>query len=286
MGYFDGIFGNDRVKMVLSKLLSSGDVWRTFVFSGMDGVGKFLFAERLSLVALCEGEKRPCGRCTTCLSYMEGVSPYIKILEPEGNSITISQVRRVLEFLSTGSERGRFVIIRGGHLLTHGAASALLKTMEEVPEKTCFIILTPALSSLIPTLRSRAFVIHFKPLTLDELGSFMKSRGCSPSSEELVFLYRMSGGSPGMALELFEKDFFSRVERLYYGIKSGDVEVVRDIVKGPKDEIKKLLEGLLSYMTMKGEGFGGEASRIVHSLEFIEKDVRADRVALFLSRGG
>ena len=282
MDYFKGIFGNHLVKKVLSRLLERGDVWRTYIFAGLDGIGKFLFAERFALASLCLGDTKPCGECKVCLSYKEGINPYIKVVKPQGESITVSQIRDIIDFVSISSSLGRFVIVRDAHLMTQGASNAFLKTLEEVPERTAFILISPSPYHLLPTVRSRAFVVSFKALEAGEMMEFVKSKGYAVDKEEFEVLYYLSGGSLGAFLELLEGGVYQVVERLYYGMEEKDEEMVAMALT--HESVRKILEALVSYMMLKG-GDLEKMEKVVKSIEYVERRVRPERIARFLAGG-
>ncbi len=290
MDYFKDIYGNQRAKNILSRLISSGDVWRSFLFSGVDGVGKFLFAERFSLSILCEdrGDTVPCMGCRSCVSYKNGVSPFIRILEPQGGTISVSQVREALDFMMDPPPGGggKVLIVRDANLLSTGASSALLKTMEEVPERSCFILIAPSPSSVLPTIKSRSFVVKFGALSIDEIEAFVAHQGYSLSREELALLYRVSGGSVGVVLEFLKKGFFSLVEELYYGIKGGDQGAVQKVFELEREEVKLVLDAFLSYLMIRGELGSPEVERVVAAYELSDRRVRPERIARFLVMGG
>ena len=283
MDYFKGLFGNHLAKKVLSRLVERGDVWRTYIFAGLDGVGKFLFAERFALASLCLEDTKPCGRCKVCLSYKKGINPYIKVVEPQGDSITVSQIRDVINFVSVSSSMGRFVLVRDAHLMTQGASNAFLKTLEEVPEKSAFILISPSPYHLLPTVRSRAFVVSFKALKASEVMEFIKNKGYTVDKEEFEVLYYLSGGSLGTFLELLEGGVYQVVERLYYGMEEQDEEMVAMALT--HGSAKRMLEALVSYMMAKGRALE-EVERVVKAMEYLERRVRPERVARFLALGG
>ena len=94
-----------------------------------------------------------------------------KISIPKANSIKINSIRDIKKFLSMDyNEIGyRFVIIIDAHLMNEESQNALLKSLEEPPEKVIFILTTPFISKLRSTIISRCWKINFDPLSEDEL---------------------------------------------------------------------------------------------------------------------
>jgi len=98
-------------------------------------------------------------------------NPFHKISVPKANSIKINSIRDIKKFLAMDyNEVGyRFVIIIDAHLMNEEAQNALLKSLEEPPEKVIFILTTPVVSKLRPTIISRCWKINFDPLSEDEI---------------------------------------------------------------------------------------------------------------------
>jgi len=98
-------------------------------------------------------------------------NPFHKISIPKANFIKINSIRDIKKFLSMDyNEIGyRFVIISDAHLMNEEAQNALLKSLEEPPEKVIFILTTPYVSKLRSTIISRCWRINFDPLSEDEL---------------------------------------------------------------------------------------------------------------------
>ena len=210
------VIGHDQV---MTRLLIAGRLHRlapTLLFSGLAGIGKKLCAEALAQALICERAetpssddlevksemKRACGECGPCLRVAIGQSESILNIAPDGASIKIEQVRSILEFCSLQKlGRAQVVIIDQAHLLNLQAANALLKSLEEPPEGTYFILVSANSAALLPTIRSRAQLIRFKPLSTSELKAVLVSGriGIKDTDDSLL---RASGGSVAEALKL------------------------------------------------------------------------------------
>lgn len=101
----------------------------------------------------------------------KAVNPFHKISIPKANTIKINSIRDIKKFLSMDyNEIGyRFVIISDAHLMNEEAQNALLKSLEEPPEKVIFILTTSYVSKLRSTIISRCWRINFDPLSEDEI---------------------------------------------------------------------------------------------------------------------
>jgi len=159
---FDQILGHDHQKEILSRALANGKIAHAYLFSGPDGIGKRLMAMALARAIVCL-EQRGCGHCRACRKIDHQNHPDLHILEPDGNSIKIEQVRvlqRGLNLKPLEAPR-KICIIEQADTMTVGAANALLKTLEEPRGDTLIILLSAQPNRLLETIRSRCQPLPF-----------------------------------------------------------------------------------------------------------------------------
>lgn len=151
----------------------------TMIFAGVSGTGKRMVARALSQSLICErGENYACGDCGSCLRVANCQSESVLEIVPETSQIKIEQAREIQRFLCLRTlGRARTVIIDQAHLLSAQAANALLKTFEEPPPNTYFFLITPLPASLSATIRSRAQLVHFRPLSEASLQKVLGGNG-------------------------------------------------------------------------------------------------------------
>src|SRR5262245_19239471 len=146
------------------------------LFCGRAGIGKLAFAEALARTLLCEraGAKGACGKCASCNWMGQGSHPDFRRLEPEilseapeqeegsekkkpSSEIKIEQVRALADFIAMTSHHGgaKVVLIHPAETLNINAANALLKSLEEPPPGTYFLLVAHRWHQLLPTIRSR-----------------------------------------------------------------------------------------------------------------------------------
>lgn len=133
---------------------------------GQAGIGKthlvWLWAQSL----LCQNASHhadhlPCGTCQHCRWFQKSEHPDVQILAPEENTmrqISIERIRALRDFLgfTTYQRHGRRIIfIQEADRLNIAAANALLKMLEEPPERTLFLLVTAQFHALLPTIKSR-----------------------------------------------------------------------------------------------------------------------------------
>ncbi len=159
---FDQILGHDHQKEILRRALANGKIAHAYLFSGPDGIGKRLMATALARAIVCL-EQRGCGHCRACRKIDHQNHPDLHILEPDGNSIKIEQVRALQRDLNLKPLEAprKICMIEQADTMTVGAANALLKTLEEPRGDTLLILLSAQPNRLLETIRSRCQPLPF-----------------------------------------------------------------------------------------------------------------------------
>ncbi len=169
------IIGHHEIKERLFQAQKHGRLPSTFLLVGPDGVGRKKLALALAQSLVCEvpvsqRELGGCGSCGPCLRIAKAQSEALLLIAPEKNTIKIEQTSRVLEFLSLQAiSKARVIIIDSAHLMNPTAANTLLKILEEPPADCYFFLIAPGPQHVLPTLRSRAQVVRFSGLSLEEM---------------------------------------------------------------------------------------------------------------------
>lgn len=123
-------------------------------------------------------------------------------------SISVDQVRGLQRRLTTRPTLGarRAVIIDSADLLEKSAINALLKSLEEPPQGTFFLLVVHALGRLLPTVRSRCLIVRFHPLSDADVARALDAAAPELNDETRRAALAVSGGSPGAALAFAEQD--------------------------------------------------------------------------------
>jgi len=167
------IRGQERAIAALRRALAADRVPHAYLFCGPAGSGKHTTG--LALAAAMNCDQAPgegCGRCEPCEKIAAGIHPDIRTLEREGAAqiIPIETIRtNVLARVGLPPHEGRarVYLIEEAGSLQGPAANALLKTLEEPPARTHFILCTTAPDQLLPTIRSRCQRVSFAALPPD-----------------------------------------------------------------------------------------------------------------------
>tara|TARA_B100000674_G_scaffold476972_1_gene471747 strand:+ start:307 stop:1335 length:1029 start_codon:yes stop_codon:yes gene_type:complete len=217
------IFGHTSTLDALQRAFSRDQIHHAYLFEGPEGVGKRRVAEYLAALVNCttttEGEHvRPCGLCRSCQKLLPGDAPTheikhpdIVVLEPAGRQIKIEQVREVIRLVPFPPIEAnfRFVIIDPADKLGDAAANALLKTLEEPPSRTRFVLISSKPQSLPITIRSRCQRMSFGRLNKAEvLEGLQLFREDLP--DDLNQIAAMADGSLGTAFKLLDDPIMQR----------------------------------------------------------------------------
>lgn len=192
----------------LKKNIAEDKFPHAVIFSGAEGIGKRLAADICAAALLCENPTNgePCGTCESCRLVAARSHPDFYVVEAEATKTTrnikIGQIRDMQSEASLKpiNSARRVVIIDGAELMNNAAANCLLKTIEEPPSQTIFILLTASRSTLLMTIRSRCITIQFDKLTPAQIQEALINRGVEAAEAERLSV--IADGSFGRALKL------------------------------------------------------------------------------------
>ncbi len=238
--------GHEAIARSLAETLAKGRLPHAMLFTGPEGVGKLKLARHLATAMLCQGIKPPCGACASCKLVEEDKHPDFMLIQPENGSIKIDTIRELVRGFSFAPLVGkaRVVLMDDAHTLNTAAANALLKTLEEPPAATYFLLITHALGWLPRTITSRCQKVRFGPLNQEALKTIFQGLEQQTSSE----LLQASQGSAGRALRLetVEAELPSLTELLPSGQGWGfNQAYARTLAVVEAEKVEPFLEGLL-----------------------------------------
>lgn len=162
-----GLTGQDAVVAHLKRAIDRDRVPHAYLFSGPPGAPLYDAAIALAMAMSCQRSRgEPCGECDACAKIVAGIHPDVVTLVREGAAqiVPIESVRtQVIARLGLPPHEGpvRVFIVEEATSLAPPAANALLKTLEEPPARTLFVMCTTAPEQLLPTIRSRCQRIRF-----------------------------------------------------------------------------------------------------------------------------
>ena len=173
---FENIVGNEKNKQLLKKIINTNNVAHSYMFVGQDSVGKFLFAKEFAKAILCISKEKMCNKCKSCIEFDTNNNPDFSIIEPDGNSIRIDQIRELTKkvYEKPVVSDKKVYIINESQVMTKEAQNSLLKTLEEPPEYVTIILVTSNENTFLPTIKSRCTKIVFNKLTKEELTNVLE----------------------------------------------------------------------------------------------------------------
>jgi DNA polymerase III subunit delta' len=184
---FRDCVGHRRLLAVLARSVQRRSLPPSLIFGGPEGVGKrhiaISLAQLLNCTDLREGDGillDACGSCPACRRIARGVHPDVVIVEPgDSGTIKVDQVRDIVDRAGYRPFEGRrrVVIVDEADALVPQAQNALLKTLEEPPAGSVFVLVTARPDSLLPTVRSRCPLLRFRPLSTEEVASVLIAGG-------------------------------------------------------------------------------------------------------------
>lgn len=250
------MIGHDAAISAFLEALRSGRMPPVWLLSGPQGLGKASFAARAGAFLLADGDEAArAGAMSLDVAPGHPALPLIASgahaewhrlerlpddKKKDGTltrNITIDQVRAQIAKLRTRptAARWRVVIIDSIDDCERGSANALLKTLEEPPDNTVFLLISHAPGRLLPTIRSRCRQLRFTALSDEDLRTVLARQLPEASEGELDELVRIGAGSPGRALAFAGGDIAATAKRLRDIADSGDrdnrlrAELARDM---------------------------------------------------------
>lgn len=258
---FSDLVGQSHVTATLANAIKNNRVAHAYIFSGARGVGKTTAARILAKAMNCVHgpTPEPCGVCDSCKEIASGNSLDVIEIDAASNR-GIDQIRELREMVryAPAASRSKVVILDEAHMLTDEASNALLKTLEEPPDRVIFVMATTQPEDLGDTIRSRSQHFHFRALTFAEitarLTEIAQKENLKIEPGALAVIARMAEGSLRDALSLLEQ------ARAYCGDVIPDKEVRELLGVVPEDALQELVAAI-------AEGSADRALGLVHTFQ-------------------
>jgi DNA polymerase III subunit gamma/tau len=258
---FQDLVGQQHVTETLKNAIKNNRVAHAHIFSGARGVGKTTAARILAKALNCvKGPTpEPCGVCDSCKEIAAGTSLDVIEIDAASNR-GIDQIRELREMVryAPAASRTKVVILDEAHMLTGEASNALLKTLEEPPDRVVFVMATTEPENLEDTIRSRSQHFHFRALTFAEitkrLEEIAQKEELKVEPGAMAVIARMAEGSLRDALSLLEQ------ARAYCGDTIPDEQVRALLGVVPDDALEELVGAI-------AEGSADRALGLVHAFQ-------------------
>jgi DNA polymerase-3 subunit delta' len=284
------LFGHDAAAATLLRERSGGRLHHAWLIAGPQGIGKRSFAEAAALRILAEAMGPPpllpglaveAGHPAASL-IAAGSHPDYRFVEREvwekdrivakqdraagdepGRNIRIAQIRSLIAGLEqSGSlSRQRVIVIDSLDDLEASAANALLKSLEEPPAGTLFLLVSHAPDRLLPTIRSRCRLLRLAPLAPVDMKKALRARLPDADADEIAALIAAGEGAPGRALAFHGLDLASLDAAMAEIARDGDPTNARRSALAQKLALKAARPRYELFLSRVPSAIAAEARR-------------------------
>lgn len=270
--------GQTEFKKLVRQAFKNNRFPQSLILTGNDRIALQVYAQWLAQLILCQSEtEKNCGTCSSCQKFKSLTHPDYHLIFPaaatatiddtkiifkqlaenpfsspdiaETADILINSVREITKLLSRSPFESdkRIVVFHEAERLRKEAANAFLKTLEEPPKGTFFILVSVDPSQMLPTILSRCQQLKLQPFQPDELREFLKSLSIEPNKIDAVI--RQSNGQLSKALDLSQSeltDYFSEIVKLLVPLLKGNLPQMLETIgiweKQGRDEVISYLQ--------------------------------------------
>jgi DNA polymerase-3 subunit gamma/tau len=245
---FADLVGQEAIAHTLSNALNTKRIAPAYLFTGARGTGKTssarIMAKSLNCLSSDQPTPNPCGKCELCHSIANGNALDITEIDAASNT-GVDNIRELIERAQFAPVKARFkvYIIDECHMLSTAAFNALLKTLEEPPDRVTFILATTDPQRVLPTIISRCQRFDFRRIPLDamvkHLGKIAANENINIHIEALTLVAQIAQG--GL------RDAESLLDQLSLLDGEITVEAVWDLVGSvPEQDLLSLIEAITS----------------------------------------
>jgi len=209
---FQDLLGQEHIVRILKNQLDTGTTGHAYLFCGTRGTGKTSTARLLAkgLNCLAPQGQRPCGECAACRDIAAGT--FVDVVEIDAASNNgVDNIRELRESVNypPAAGRSKVYVIDEAHMLSTPAANALLKTLEEPPERIVFILATTEPHKLPATILSRCLRLDFHRVSeekiLERFVEICRERGIEAGEDALALIASNADGSVRDGLSLLDR---------------------------------------------------------------------------------
>ena len=219
---------------------------------------------------LCIDENKYCGSCKSCIEFDTDNNPDFKIIEPDGNSLKIEQIR---EFQSKVTEKPiisnkKVYIINDSDKMTTEAQNCLLKTLEEPPEFVTIILIGSNENAFLSTIKSRCMILHFNKIQDDEIKKFLEENYQNKVNSKIML--DAFQGSIGKALQIQDKqEEYEKIEKIIYSLENKDkIDILK--MSEPIYKAKEEKFDILDYMNIVFINLAKKSNKYAQCINIVE----------------
>lgn len=243
---FEHIIGNEQIKNILQESIKRNKTSHSYLFVGIEGIGKKIVAKEFAKKLLCLEENKQESNCKSCIEFDSNNHPDFLLLEPEGNVIKIEQIRQLQKRIQEKPiiSHKKVYIINDADKMTKEAQNCLLKTLEEPPEFSTIILIGTNENAFLSTIKSRCMILHFQKIEDEKIKQYLSNQLEETNITENML--KMFQGSIGKAIKLKDKqELYNKIENIIENLNKKDLIDVSnsaEIIYQSKEEIMEILE--------------------------------------------
>ena len=208
MSVWDDLVGQQHIVDQLKATVSGADaalrgesgtgMTHAWLFTGPPGSGRSTAARAFAAALQCE--RGGCGECLACRTALAGSHADVTVIVTEESQLRVGAIRQYVRSaaLSPAGRRWQVMIVEDADRLNEKAADALLKSIEEPPPRTVWLLCAPTVEDVEPTIRSRCRALVLRTPSTAEVAGYLESRDDVPSAVA-SFAARVSQGHIGRA---------------------------------------------------------------------------------------
>lgn len=237
----------EKVVKIITNSIKKQRLSHAYLFEGAKGTGKRQVAFQLAKTFLCEEKEgvHACENCPNCKRISSGNHPDVHVIEPDGQSIKIEQIRHLKkEFSYRGMESAKkFYIIEDAEKMTISAANGLLKFLEEPDGQSVAVLTTTEVHRLLRTVLSRTQIVSFAPLKPLQLMSKLEQNGVT---KPIAILLSQLTNDIEEATELYADEWIAQARVIM-------IQLVEEVCTRPHQVMLTLQESWFSHFKEKNQ---------------------------------
>ena len=267
---FESILGNEKNKNILEKSIKLNKFSHSYIFWGIEGIGKKAIAKEFAKKILCQQPQANCN-CKSCIEIDSNNNPDFQLIEPNEGKVKIEQIREMQRKVAEKPiiSNKKVYIIDNADTMTTEAQNCLLKTLEEPPEYITIILICTNEDNLLSTIKSRCTRMHFESIDIEEIKKYIKQN--YPDQETSENIINLSQGSIGKVLKLNEnKNIYENIEKILLSMQKNDlIEIVQmsEEIYKTKEEISSILD----YMNVILLKLSKQNVKYIKCIEIVEQ---------------
>ena len=272
---FDEVVGQDHVTSTLKYAILNKRTAPVYLFTGIRGTGKTTLARILVKALNCtdlQPDGEPCNKCECCMEISEGKSPDVVEIDGASNN-SVDDVRDIKENISYSPIKSKFkvYIIDEVHMLSKSAFNALLKTLEEPPAHSVFILATTDPQKIPTTVLSRCQRYDLKRLSVDDVvNQLAKILDAEHREYEKDALYDIAREGEGSM-----RDSQTILEQLvtFGGGKVTEKEIAMSLGASDKEQLRGIIESIAKHDPTAAVTFAREIYKSGKSIKKAARDI-------------